>query len=99
MNDTSGTLFSIDLSWLLTTFTMIGKMGISASFIAIYIYTAELFPTPIRHLAVGSSSMMSRVSGLIAPFMGEPLVREPLFHKKAYCVYNIWLLTKWPTAQ
>jgi OCT family organic cation transporter-like MFS transporter 4/5 len=67
-------MFASGLAWLLTVFTMIGKMGITASFSGIYVFTAELFPTPIRHLAVGSSSMMSRISGLLAPFMGEPMV-------------------------
>ena len=63
-----------DLAWLVTTLTMIGKAAITICFSTIYVYTAELFPTPVRHLAVGSSSMMSRIGGLVAPFMGEPLV-------------------------
>ena len=53
---------------------MFGKACIKLTFVVIYAYTAELFPTPVRHIAVGSSSMMSRFGGIIAPFMGEPLV-------------------------
>ena len=53
---------------------MLGKAAITMTFSTVYVYTAELFPTPVRHLAVGSSSMMARISGLAAPFMGEPLV-------------------------
>ena len=68
-------VFGSDLAWLVTTLTMTGKAAITICFSTIYVFTAELFPTPVRHLAVGSSSMMSRVGGLVAPFMGEPLVR------------------------
>ena len=53
---------------------MVGKMAISATFNLGYLYTSELFPTPVRNMAVGSSSMMARISGLVAPFMGKPLV-------------------------
>ena len=63
-----------DLSYLVTTFSTIGKGCTKLTFSVIYVYTAELFPTPVRHLAVGSSSMMSRFGGLLAPFMGDPLV-------------------------
>ena len=64
---------------LVTSLTMIGKAAITASFSVIYVYTAELFPTSVRHIAVGSSSMMARIGGLVAPFMGEPLVSECIF--------------------
>ena len=66
---------------LVTSLTMIGKAAITASFSVIYVYTAELFPTSVRHIAVGSSSMMARIGGLVAPFMGEPLVSEYDIHK------------------
>ena len=60
---------------MVTSLTMIGKMAIAATFILDYLYTSELFPTPVRNMAVGSSSMMARISSLVAPFMGKPLVR------------------------
>ncbi|XP_021549025.1 solute carrier family 22 member 16 [Neomonachus schauinslandi] len=48
--------------------TMAGKFAIGASFGLIYLYTAELYPTMVRSLAVGSGSMVSRVGSIVAPF-------------------------------
>ncbi|XP_027712091.1 solute carrier family 22 member 16 [Vombatus ursinus] len=47
---------------------MAGKFAIGVAFGLIYLYTAELYPTFIRSLAVGSGSMMCRVGSVIAPF-------------------------------
>ncbi|XP_045654428.1 solute carrier family 22 member 16 isoform X1 [Ursus americanus] len=48
--------------------TMAGKFAIGASFGLIYLYTAELYPTMVRSVAVGSGSMVSRVGSIVAPF-------------------------------
>ena len=66
----------LEYSWLVTTFTMFGRSAIVVAFSLMYVFTAELFPTPVRHLAVGSSSMMSRLGGLVAPFAGNELVEK-----------------------
>uniref|UniRef100_F7EKA1 Solute carrier family 22 member 16 n=2 Tax=Monodelphis domestica TaxID=13616 RepID=F7EKA1_MONDO len=47
---------------------MAGKFAIGVAFGLIYLYTAELYPTFIRSLAVGSGSMLCRVGSVIAPF-------------------------------
>ncbi|KAI8489725.1 hypothetical protein Bbelb_326310 [Branchiostoma belcheri] len=57
-----------DLIPVRTTLAMIGKFGISISFAVIYNYTAELYPTVIRSVAVGVGSMSARIAGIIAPF-------------------------------
>lgn len=46
---------------------LIGKMGSSGAFSTAYVYTAELFPTPIRGTAVGFSSMIGRIGSTAAP--------------------------------
>ncbi|XP_072019915.1 organic cation transporter protein-like [Amphiura filiformis] len=52
-----------------TVVAMIGKFGITASFSVAYILSGELFPTPVRSIGIGMSSMCARVSGIIAPFI------------------------------
>nr|ACH53044.1 solute carrier family 22 member 4 (predicted) [Otolemur garnettii] len=53
--------FSISLA-------MLGKFGITSAFSMLYVFTAELYPTPIRNMAVGVTSMASRVGSIIAPY-------------------------------
>ena len=40
--------------------SLVGKFGASASFFVVYLYTAELFPTPVRNQAVGCCSLVAR---------------------------------------
>ena len=46
---------------------MIGKLGSSAGFAIIYIFSAELFPTTVRNAGIGASSASARVGGMLAP--------------------------------
>lgn len=48
--------------------SMAGKFSIGTAFGLIYLYTAELYPTVVRSLAVGSGSMMCRLGSVVAPF-------------------------------
>ncbi|XP_070568568.1 organic cation transporter protein-like [Ptychodera flava] len=56
-----------ELEWLEVMFTMIGKFAITASYGMIYVYTAELFPTPVRATAIGFCSVCSCIGGALAP--------------------------------
>lgn len=60
-----------DMQWLSTTFAIIGKSNIAASFSVIYIYSAEIFPTPLRNSGIGVSSMCSRIGGILAPVVAD----------------------------
>ncbi|KAM9317102.1 solute carrier family 22 member 16 [Gastrophryne carolinensis] len=48
--------------------SMAGKFSIGTAFGLIYLYTAELYPTVVRTLAVGSGSMWCRLGSVVAPF-------------------------------
>ncbi|XP_015675048.1 solute carrier family 22 member 4-like [Protobothrops mucrosquamatus] len=57
-----------DLHILSLILVMLGKFGITSAFSMLYVYTAELYPTTVRNMAVGSASMSSRVGSIIAPY-------------------------------
>lgn len=55
-------------------FAMIGKLFIFSSFNAIYIHSGEVFPTVLRHTAIGSCSIAARIGSTLAPFVKELVV-------------------------
>ncbi|XP_061473047.1 organic cation/carnitine transporter 2-like isoform X2 [Rhineura floridana] len=56
------------LSVVSITLMMIGKFGITSSFSMVYVYTAELYPTVVRNMGVGASSMASRFGSILSPY-------------------------------
>lgn len=56
-------------NWLIIVLAMIGKLAITASYGTIYIFSAEQFPTVVRNVGLGASSMMARIGGILAPFI------------------------------
>ncbi|CAG5056957.1 unnamed protein product [Parnassius apollo] len=61
--------------WITLT---LGTLGVSCSAIVaatIYIFTSELFPTVVRNMAMGSSSMSMRIGSMIAPFISNLSVK------------------------
>merc|ERR1712203_295918 len=46
-----------------------GKFLISMTFATAYLYTAELFPTKVRNLAVGLASTFARIGSISAPYI------------------------------
>ncbi|XP_062612032.1 organic cation transporter protein-like [Saccostrea cucullata] len=45
-----------------------GKFGISGSFMTIFLYTPEIYPTNLRALGMGLASAASRIGGMISPY-------------------------------
>ncbi|KAM7361199.1 organic cation transporter protein-like [Cochliomyia hominivorax] len=62
-------IVSEDMNWLIVTFAMIGKFAITSSFGTIYIFSAEQFPTVVRNVGIGASSMVARIGGILAPYL------------------------------
>ncbi|XP_017768025.1 PREDICTED: organic cation transporter protein [Nicrophorus vespilloides] len=58
-----------ELTWLILTLFLIGKLSITASFGIVYVYTSELFPTVIRGASIASASTIARLGAFLAPFV------------------------------
>jgi len=54
---------------LLITLSMLGKLAITSSYGTVYIFSAELFPTVVRNVGMGASSMSARVGGIVCPYI------------------------------
>ena len=48
---------------------MVGKFGIAASFAIVFVYAAELLPTPLRSAGMGLCSLSARIGGVVAPMV------------------------------
>ncbi|GFY55697.1 organic cation transporter protein [Trichonephila inaurata madagascariensis] len=60
-----------DLPWISTSLALMGKFCVTGSFGLLYLYTAEIFPTGVRNVTLGSCSMWARVGSILAPFMRD----------------------------
>ena len=54
-----------------TVFAVIGKFMINGTFHMIYLQSAEIFPTGLRQIGVGSCSVAARIGSILAPFVRE----------------------------
>lgn len=62
-----------NIVYLTVTIAMLGKFLISMTFAIAYLYTAELFPTKVRNLAVGLASTFARIGSISAPYIVDLL--------------------------
>uniref|UniRef100_A0A1I7WBZ9 MFS domain-containing protein n=1 Tax=Heterorhabditis bacteriophora TaxID=37862 RepID=A0A1I7WBZ9_HETBA len=58
-----------NIRWMTISLWMLGKFTISCSFMGVYVYASEIFPTNIRNLSIGFCEMMSRIGGILAPYV------------------------------
>lgn len=57
------------MRFIVTILAVIGKACILATFLGIYVFTVELYPTIIRNTGIGVCSMMARFGSIITPFI------------------------------
>lgn len=75
-----GLLFlSSDMGSFKLILILFGKCAITIATTVTYVYTAELFPTPLRQTLVGICSMFGRFGSMIAPQM--PLLVNITYNK------------------
>lgn len=55
--------------WIISCLAFVGKFGIAASFSIIYIFAGELYPTVLRAVGMGMSSMVAGTGLIIAPYL------------------------------
>ncbi|XP_026480787.1 organic cation transporter protein-like isoform X1 [Ctenocephalides felis] len=56
-----------ETAWLRLTLYLLGKFSITVAFTVLYVYTAELFPTSLRHSLLATCSMFGRIGSMVAP--------------------------------
>ncbi|XP_032408114.1 solute carrier family 22 member 13-like [Xiphophorus hellerii] len=54
---------------VVTVIAMMGKFSAAAAFSTVYVYTAELYPTDIRHSGMSVNSMCAGVAGILSPLV------------------------------
>ncbi|ETE65049.1 Solute carrier family 22 member 13, partial [Ophiophagus hannah] len=59
-----------EFTLIVTVLTVIGKSAMAAAFSTAYLFSAEIFPTVVRHFGLGFCSMSARVAGILAPLLG-----------------------------
>ncbi|XP_078588068.1 organic cation transporter protein-like [Branchiostoma floridae x Branchiostoma japonicum] len=70
-----------DLWRVSTGLAMVGKLGVSVTYAVFPVYSAEVFPTVVRNMGIGTVSMIGRAGGILAPFvalLGEYWAPLPL---------------------
>jgi len=65
--------------WPKVVLATLGILGMSIAFPTVYLYSAELFPTVVRNVGVGTSSMCARFGSMVAPYITS-LASSKHFH-------------------
>jgi len=60
-----------ELHYVLIGLSMVGKLCITGAFAAVYVHSAEIFPTVVRNAGMGSSSAVARVGSMLAPYIAK----------------------------
>lgn len=66
---------------MVAVLAFLGKFGIAGSFSIIYIFAGELYPTVVRAVGMGMSSMVAGSGLILGPYLIQ-LVRLPRLYLK-----------------
>ncbi|XP_035673682.1 organic cation transporter protein-like isoform X2 [Branchiostoma floridae] len=58
-----------DLWQVSTGLAIVGRFGVSVTYSILPVYSAEVFPTVVRNMGIGTVSMIGRAGGILAPFV------------------------------
>lgn len=64
-------LFTDTNEWVSLSLVMAGKFSVSSSNVIMPLYTAELFPTVIRNLGVGTSNIPAGIALIMVPYLWD----------------------------
>ncbi|KAK3103224.1 hypothetical protein FSP39_017559 [Pinctada imbricata] len=67
-------MYAPDLSWTTVALSNIGKLGVSASFAVIFIFTPELYPTKLRGSTLGLTNFIGRAGGVVSPYIADLVI-------------------------
>ncbi|XP_021567421.1 putative transporter SVOPL [Carlito syrichta] len=70
----------------LTGFLFMLRALVAANFNTIYIYTAEVYPTTMRALGMGTSGSLCRIGAMVAPFIAQVLMSASFLG--AVCLFS-----------
>lgn len=60
----------LEMNWISSLLWLVGKFAISCSFMCMFVYASEIFPTAIRNICIGLCSLLARIGGIAAPYVG-----------------------------
>ena len=81
----------LDMGAGATMFSLLGKGFSTAGFTSIFVYSAELYPTEVRNVGMGTSSMISKIGSIVAPFIAPVFVSPFTITRKTlkyFCINN-----------
>ncbi|KAF0294957.1 Solute carrier family 22 member 21 [Amphibalanus amphitrite] len=72
-----------------TFLLMLGKFCTSLTFVVLYMQTAELYPTCVRSLGTGASSLVGIGAGAVSPYILQLAARHPTYPYAVFGAFGI----------
>ena len=64
----------LEMDFMVFVLTMFGKFGFTSTYTGVFVFAAELYPTPLRNVGVGACNMLAGLGTMTSPYFGKPLV-------------------------